>query len=65
MSDDDYESPDADDDDGSVGDYESPTQDSDNDYEPPPSEPPDEIPHKLCAAKRMAEDDYIGMETSV
>uniref|UniRef100_A0A4W5N2B5 Lymphocyte cytosolic protein 2a n=1 Tax=Hucho hucho TaxID=62062 RepID=A0A4W5N2B5_9TELE len=66
VSDDDYESPDADDDDGSGGDYESPTEgpevggeDSDNDYEPPPSEPPDEIPHKLCAAKRIADDDYI------
>ncbi|XP_071029335.1 lymphocyte cytosolic protein 2-like [Oncorhynchus clarkii lewisi] len=64
--DDDYVSPDADDDDGSVGDYEYPTEgpevggeDSDNDYEPPPSEPPDEIPHKLFAAKRMADDDYI------
>uniref|UniRef100_A0A8C7VMX2 Lymphocyte cytosolic protein 2 n=1 Tax=Oncorhynchus mykiss TaxID=8022 RepID=A0A8C7VMX2_ONCMY len=70
--DDDYVSPDADDDDGSVGDYEYPTEgpevggeDSDNDYEPPPSEPPDEIPHKLFAAKRMADDDYIGTETSV
>uniref|UniRef100_A0A8C7CLP8 Lymphocyte cytosolic protein 2 n=1 Tax=Oncorhynchus kisutch TaxID=8019 RepID=A0A8C7CLP8_ONCKI len=64
--DDDYVSPDADDDDGSVGDYEYPTEgpevggeDSDNDYEPPPSEPPDEIPYKLCVAKRMADGDYI------
>uniref|UniRef100_A0A8C8EN83 Lymphocyte cytosolic protein 2 n=1 Tax=Oncorhynchus tshawytscha TaxID=74940 RepID=A0A8C8EN83_ONCTS len=70
--DDDYVSPDADDDDGSVGDYEYPTEgpevggeDSDNDYEPPPSEPPDEIPYKLCVAKRMADGDYIGTETSV
>ncbi|KAK6321956.1 hypothetical protein J4Q44_G00067480 [Coregonus suidteri] len=66
VSDDDYESPDAEADDGSGGDYESPTEgpevggeDSDNDYEPPPSEPPDEIPHQLCAAKRNADDYYI------
>ncbi|CAB1353047.1 unnamed protein product [Coregonus sp. 'balchen'] len=71
VSDDDYESPDAEADDGSGGDYESPTEgpevggeDSDNDYEPPPSEPPDEIPHQLCAAKRNADDYYIASGAS-
>uniref|UniRef100_W5MTT9 SAM domain-containing protein n=1 Tax=Lepisosteus oculatus TaxID=7918 RepID=W5MTT9_LEPOC len=54
---DDYESPDAEDDVGSGGDYESPTEggpeggESDNDYEPPPSEPPDDQPNKIFPAK--------------
>ncbi|XP_029028571.1 lymphocyte cytosolic protein 2a isoform X2 [Betta splendens] len=47
--DDDYESPFSGDEDGSVGDYESPNEEVDgNDYEPPPSEPTEDLPHKLC-----------------
>uniref|UniRef100_A0A673W1X5 Lymphocyte cytosolic protein 2 n=1 Tax=Salmo trutta TaxID=8032 RepID=A0A673W1X5_SALTR len=64
-SDEDYENPDAEEDDGSGGDYESPTEeveheDSDNGYESPPSEAPEEIPHQLRAAKPMADGEYIG-----
>ncbi|XP_071760232.1 lymphocyte cytosolic protein 2a isoform X1 [Centroberyx gerrardi] len=62
-SDDDYEEPD---DRGSVGDYESPTEEfedrggaNDNDYEPPPSEPPEDLPHKLCPTLPMGDSDYI------
>ncbi|KAM4620451.1 lymphocyte cytosolic protein 2a [Polymixia lowei] len=66
-SDDDYEDPDAEEeDDGSVGDYESPTEDNeeggggyDNDYEPPPSEPPEDPAHKLCPTLPMGDGDYI------
>ena len=62
MSDDDYEDPDGDE--GSGGDYESPTDDGafadDNDYEPPPSEPPDDLAHKLCPSLPLGEGDYIG-----
>ncbi|XP_036379780.1 lymphocyte cytosolic protein 2a [Megalops cyprinoides] len=71
-SDDDYESPNADDDEeGSGGDYESPNEDepnmvrggaesdNDNDYEPPPSEPPDELPRQICPAKPMEDSQYI------
>nr|XP_046185238.1 lymphocyte cytosolic protein 2a isoform X2 [Oncorhynchus gorbuscha] len=63
-SDEDYENPDAEEDDGSGGDYESPTEDvgledSDNGYESPPSEAPEEIPHQLRAAKPMADGEYI------
>uniref|UniRef100_A0A4W5NU10 Lymphocyte cytosolic protein 2 n=1 Tax=Hucho hucho TaxID=62062 RepID=A0A4W5NU10_9TELE len=63
-SDEDYENPDAEEDDGSGGDYESPTEDvghedSDNGYESPPSETPEEIPHQLRAAKPMADGEYI------
>ena len=69
-SDEDYENPDAEEDDGSGGDYESPTEDvgledSDNGYESPPSEAPEEIPHQLRAAKPMADGEYIGTETSI
>ncbi|KAJ8276269.1 hypothetical protein COCON_G00080210 [Conger conger] len=70
QSDDDYESPDADGGDGSGGDYESPVeedphrdrQDSDNDnydYEPPPSEPLEELPRQICPAKPLGDSDYI------
>ncbi|XP_066502747.1 lymphocyte cytosolic protein 2a [Hoplias malabaricus] len=61
----DYESPDSNDEgDGSGGDYESPAEggggESDNDYEPPPSEPPDNLPHhQICAAKPMGNSQYI------
>ncbi|XP_020320161.1 lymphocyte cytosolic protein 2 isoform X2 [Oncorhynchus kisutch] len=63
-SDEDYENPDAEEDDGSGGDYESPTEDvgledSDNGYESPPSEAPEEIPHQLRAAKPLADGEYI------
>ncbi|XP_029924219.1 lymphocyte cytosolic protein 2a [Myripristis murdjan] len=62
-SDDDYEEPD---DQGSVGDYESPTEDlddrfgvNDNDYEPPPSEPPEDLSHKVYPTLPMGDSDYI------
>ncbi|KAB5548827.1 hypothetical protein PHYPO_G00060120 [Pangasianodon hypophthalmus] len=62
-SDDDYESPNSNDDgEGSGGDYESAADggvDSDNDYEPPPSEPPDDLQHhQICAAKH-SNSEYI------
>lgn len=63
-SDDDYESPNSNDEgEGSGGDYESAADagvDSDNDYEPPPSEPPDDLQHhQICAAKH-SNSEYIG-----
>ncbi|KAL0994700.1 hypothetical protein UPYG_G00125990 [Umbra pygmaea] len=67
-SDDDYESPDADPDDeeGSGGDYESPSEevddggeDGDPDYEPPPSEPPDDISQQFRPAKAVPDGVYI------
>lgn len=58
---DDYESPFSGDEEGSVGDYESPNEEVDgNDYEPPPSEPPEDLPHKLCPPLPPGDDDYIG-----
>ncbi|XP_022625110.1 lymphocyte cytosolic protein 2 [Seriola dumerili] len=59
--DDDYESPNSGDEDGSGGDYESPNDDLDgaNDYEPPPSEPPDDLAHKLCPTLPIGDGDYI------
>ncbi|XP_053505004.1 lymphocyte cytosolic protein 2a [Ictalurus furcatus] len=62
-SDDDYESPNSNDEgEGSGGDYESAADagvDSDNDYEPPPSEPPDDVQHhQICAAKH-SNSEYI------
>ncbi|XP_060792241.1 lymphocyte cytosolic protein 2a [Neoarius graeffei] len=62
-SDDDYESPNSNDDgEGSGGDYESAADggvDSDNDYEPPPSEPSDnQQHHQICAAKH-SNSEYI------
>lgn len=65
-SDDDYESPNSNNDgEGSGGDYESAADggvDSDNDYEPPPSEPPDDLQHhQICAAKH-SNSEYIGKE---
>ncbi|XP_030638190.1 lymphocyte cytosolic protein 2a [Chanos chanos] len=67
QSDEDYEDPDANiDDEGSGGDYESPTEgpvgeevdsDNDNDYEPPPSDS-DELQHRpICPA--INNSDYI------
>lgn len=63
-SDDDYESPNSNDEgEGSGGDYESAADggvDSDNDYEPPPSEPPDDLQHhQICVAKH-SNSEYIG-----
>ncbi|XP_070773524.1 lymphocyte cytosolic protein 2a [Enoplosus armatus] len=57
--DDDYESPYSGDEEGSGGDYESPNDDLDgaNDYEPPPSEPPEDLAHKLCPTLPIG--DYI------
>nr|XP_046266702.1 lymphocyte cytosolic protein 2a [Scatophagus argus]XP_046266703.1 lymphocyte cytosolic protein 2a [Scatophagus argus] len=59
--DDDYESPYSGDDQGSGGDYESPNDDPDgaNDYEPPPSEPPEDLGHKLCPTLPIGDGDYI------
>ncbi|KAM7397413.1 hypothetical protein PAMA_005623 [Pampus argenteus] len=59
--DDDYESPYSGDEDGSGGDYESPNDDLDgaNDYEPPPSEPPEDLAHKLCPTLPIGDSDYI------
>ncbi|KAK2827994.1 hypothetical protein Q5P01_019028 [Channa striata] len=59
--DDDYESPFSGDEEGSGGDYESPNEDVDgNDYEPPPTEPPDDLPAKLCRGQGpIGDDDYI------
>ncbi|XP_029304857.1 LOW QUALITY PROTEIN: lymphocyte cytosolic protein 2a [Cottoperca gobio] len=59
--DDDYESPYSGDEEGSVGDYESPNDDLDgaNDYEPPPSEPPEDLAHKLCPTLPIGDSEYI------
>ncbi|XP_029375399.1 lymphocyte cytosolic protein 2a [Echeneis naucrates] len=58
--DDDYESPNSGNDDGSGGDYESPNDDVDaNDYEPPPSEPPEDLPHLLCPTQPIGDGEYI------
>ncbi|TSL04351.1 Lymphocyte cytosolic protein 2 [Bagarius yarrelli] len=62
-SDDDYESPNTNDEaEGSGGDYESAADgggDSDNGYEPPPSEPSDELQHhQICVAKH-SNSEYI------
>ncbi|XP_044078575.1 lymphocyte cytosolic protein 2a isoform X2 [Siniperca chuatsi] len=59
--DDDYESPYSGDEEGSGGDYESPNDDLDaaNDYEPPPSEPPEDLAHKLCPTLPIGDSDYI------
>ncbi|KAF0022794.1 hypothetical protein F2P81_024775 [Scophthalmus maximus] len=59
--DEDYESPNSGDEDGSGGDYESPNDDPDgaNDYEPPPSEPPEDLAHKLCPTLPIGDGDYI------
>ncbi|XP_075994670.1 lymphocyte cytosolic protein 2a isoform X2 [Genypterus blacodes] len=63
FDDDDYESPKSSDGEGSVGDYESPTEDldaaNDNDYEPPPSEPAEDLAHKLCPTLPMGDSEYI------
>uniref|UniRef100_A0A1A8RH65 Lymphocyte cytosolic protein 2 (SH2 domain containing leukocyte protein of 76kDa) n=1 Tax=Nothobranchius rachovii TaxID=451742 RepID=A0A1A8RH65_9TELE len=54
--DDDYESPYSDD--GSnEGDYESPTEDSIGDYEPPPIEPSEDL--NLCPSQPIGDGDYI------
>lgn len=63
-SDDDYENPDSNEEgEASGGDYESPEEasDSDNSYEPPPTEP-NEDTAQICPAKPMENSDYIGME---
>ncbi|XP_074466145.1 lymphocyte cytosolic protein 2a isoform X2 [Sebastes fasciatus] len=59
--DDDYESPYSGDEEGSGGDYESPNDDADgaNDYEPPPSEPPEDLVHKLIPTLPIGDSDYI------
>ncbi|KAM6983427.1 lymphocyte cytosolic protein 2a [Tautogolabrus adspersus] len=56
--DDDYESPYSGEEEGSGGDYESPNEDAANDYEPPPTEPPEDLPLKLSTTLPMG--DYIG-----
>ncbi|XP_034463249.1 lymphocyte cytosolic protein 2a [Hippoglossus hippoglossus] len=59
--DDDYESPNSGGEDGSSDDYESPNDDADgaNDYEPPPSEPPEDLAHKLCPTLPIGDGEYI------
>ncbi|XP_050948355.1 lymphocyte cytosolic protein 2a isoform X3 [Labeo rohita] len=60
-SDDDYENPDSNEEgEASGGDYESPEEasDSDNSYEPPPTEP-NEDTAQICPAKPMENSDYI------
>ncbi|XP_062909778.1 lymphocyte cytosolic protein 2a isoform X2 [Mobula hypostoma] len=70
---DDYEDPDQDlgsDDDADGGDYESPTEDgeghnSDNDYEPPPSNDEEALQTKIFAAKPISDDsDYADKRTT-
>ncbi|XP_051734241.1 lymphocyte cytosolic protein 2a isoform X1 [Ctenopharyngodon idella] len=58
--DDDYEDPNSEDGDASGGDYESPEEgsDSDNGYEPPPTEPKEDAA-QICPAKPMENSDYI------
>ncbi|XP_061596370.1 lymphocyte cytosolic protein 2a [Cololabis saira] len=56
--DNDYESPYSDND-GSGGDYESPNEDAANDYEPPPTEPPEDLVHKLCPTLPIGDGEYI------
>lgn len=65
-SEDDYEDPNEDNNsegDASGGDYESPEEgsDSDNGYEPPPSEPKEDTA-QICPAKPMENSDYIGTQ---
>ncbi|XP_040037181.2 lymphocyte cytosolic protein 2a isoform X3 [Gasterosteus aculeatus] len=55
--DDDYESPYSGDEDGGDDDYESPNEDPD--YEPPPTEPQEDLVHKLCPTLPIADSDYI------
>ncbi|XP_068188195.1 lymphocyte cytosolic protein 2a isoform X2 [Antennarius striatus] len=59
--DDDYENPDTGDEEGSVGDYESPIEESEglNDYEPPPSEPSEDHLQRLCPTLPIGDGDYI------
>lgn len=61
--DDDYEDPNSEDGDASGGDYESPEEgsDSDNGYEPPPTEPKEDAA-QICPAKPMENSDYIGTQ---
>ncbi|XP_022531812.2 lymphocyte cytosolic protein 2a isoform X1 [Astyanax mexicanus] len=60
---DDYESPDSHDEGGGSGDYESATEaggESDNDYEPPPSEPSDDLQHPhIRPSKPIGNSEYI------
>lgn len=64
--DDDYESPYSGDEEGSGGDYESPNDDQDcaNDYEPPPTEPPEDLALKLCPTLPIGDSDYIDNHVS-
>ncbi|XP_054481460.1 LOW QUALITY PROTEIN: lymphocyte cytosolic protein 2a [Anoplopoma fimbria] len=56
----DYENP-CSGDDEDEGDYESPNEDLDgsNDYEPPPTEPPEDLVHKLIPSLPISDEDYI------
>lgn len=59
-SDDDYEDPDVNEDEGSVGDYESPTEEAEeNDYEPNPSESNEDFPPVVRPCRPIGEGDYI------
>lgn len=65
-SDDDYESPNSNDEgEGSGGDYESAADggvDSSDDYEPPPSEPSDDLHHPQIRAAQHNNSEYIGKD---
>ncbi|XP_041658107.1 lymphocyte cytosolic protein 2a isoform X2 [Cheilinus undulatus] len=54
--DDDYESPYSGEEEGSGGDYESPNEDE---YEPNPTEPPEDLPHARLANLPIGDSDYI------
>lgn len=56
--DDDYESPYSADEGESAEDYESPNDDMANDYEPPPSQPSEEL--KVAPCLPIGDSDYIG-----
>lgn len=56
--DDDYESPYSADDGESAEDYESPNDDMANDYEPPPSQPSEEL--KVGLSLPIGDSEYIG-----
>lgn len=56
--DDGYEWPSSSEDEGSVGDYESPNED-DTGYETPPSEPQEDPAHKPCPTQPIEDSEYI------
>lgn len=64
-TDDDYESPNSNDDgEGSVENYEIAADEGggDSDYEPPPSEPSDDLQHHQIRVAKPCNSEYIGKE---